>query len=384
MRVEGALKAERNPDNRRQPMHETNLENPLPVLYPQDLFLQQARNATVIFANAHDFDPVYELERPILWAQTDHYNNRVSTTSLTIHNGEASKIHHTNEEVEDFIDYLDSVIVESRPIKIDTVHLERTKVVSIIKQMLGLEPKSDTTRGGFAPYLSSSMYYAKPESPLGDEMLGRTWFYIKNLPGSSQDIDDYKKSVVLALLEAAEISVAGIDTHCQTRITGELMKLVALNNLPGSNLRPLIAGIDLPPVQSDADIEARITAAPFRAQQLFKTMRREDSGAIRRLLDHSYTTTGKESPLWQRYEAYYDDLYRRTKNEDGNGYKNDEHILTRDDHGNLVSLFNTDGTLRPQPIIVYHQAEFQVVEQTFTELMRQEFEEQRGLKYKVN
>jgi len=166
-------------------------------------------------------------------------------------------------------------------------------------------------------------------------MLGRTWFYIKNLPGSSQDIDDYKKSVVLALLEAAEISVAGIDTHCQTRITGELMKLVALNNLPGSNLRSLIAGIDLPPVQSDADIEARITAAPLRAQQLFKNMKREDNGNLRKLIEHQNEIDGNQPELWQRYEAYYDDLYRRTKAEDG--YRLDEHILLRDEQGNLVT-----------------------------------------------
>jgi len=47
----------------------------------------------------------------------------------------------------------------------------------------------------------------------------------------------------------------------------------------------------------------------------------------------------------------------------------------------LVSKYNVDGSLRATPVIVYYQSEFQVLEQAFTELMRKEFEEQRGLKY---
>jgi hypothetical protein len=101
---------------------------------------------------------------------------------------------------------------------------------------------------------------------------------MNSLPGSLKDKEDYKKSVVLALLEAAEVSQTSIDTHCQTRITGELMKLVAFI-LPSSHLRPLIAGTELLPVQSARDIEARITAAPLRAQQLFKKIKEDDGGA---------------------------------------------------------------------------------------------------------
>ena len=89
---------------------------------------------------------------------------------------------------------------------------------------------------------------------------------------------------------------------------------------------------------------------------------------------------GKDPELWQRYQAYYDELYGRTRNEDGS-IKKDEHVLMRDDHGNLVRLYDAAGSLQAMPEIVYYQAEFQVFEQTFTELMRKHFEEQRGLIY---
>ena len=149
--------------------------------------------------------------------------------------------------------------------------------------------------------------------------------------------------------------------------------------MPGSKLRPLIAAEDLPPVVTadEGAMEARITTAPERARQLFDRLKREDSGAIRTLLERH---TNPE--LWQRYQAYYDDLYRRTRISDGiNRFKKDEHILMRDARGNLVSLYDDTGALRAEPIIVYYQAEFQVFEQAFTELMRREFEEQRGLIY---
>ena len=93
---------------------------------------------------------------------------------------------------------------------------------------------------------------------------------------------------------------------------------------------------------------------------------------------------GTEPELFEIYLAYYDDLYQRTVISDVDGkreYKKDEHILMRDDHGNLVSLYNDDGSMRETPQIVYYQSEFQVLEHAFTELMRQEFEEQRSIKY---
>ncbi len=110
-------------------------------------------------------------------------------------------------------------------------------------------------------------------------------------------------SVILAILEASEISEISVVTHYQTRMTGELMKAIAWY-LPGSKLRPLIAGTDLPPVQTDEDMKMRVMAAPERAQELFNRLKREESGAIRALLE-----TTPDPELWERYQAYYDDFY---------------------------------------------------------------------------
>ncbi len=236
------------------------------------------------------------------------------------------------------------------------------------------------------------MYYAKSDAPRGDEMLGRTWAFMKRIAAEKKD-PDLKKNIVLALLETVELSGERIDTHCQTRISGELFKMLSWH-LPDSKLRSLISANDSPAVVSDADMPARINAAPIRARDLFNIMKREDSGETRRLIERCIRED-RDPELWERYEAYYDDLYRRTKvtdgspyNErlhirlsDGRMYKRDEHILMRDDHGNLVRLYDQNGRLRAQPIIVYYQAEFQVFEHAFTQLMKHEFEDQRGLKY---
>ena len=381
MRADAALKAEAISNLvRTHAMHEIKIDDPLVIFNPHDPLIPRTIE-DVGFGNVHDFDPVYEQDRPILWGQTQGYDALLSPIPLTIHNNLETKAnYHTNREVEDFISYLDT-IAAGPDILLDTRNLQGSKVASIIRQMLGLERKHGSTSGGFAPYLSSSMYFGRSDVPLGDEMLGRTWFYMKKTSKDAQELELNKKSVILALLEASEISETGVDTHCQTRITGELMKLVAVNNLPGSHLHPLIIGADLPPAHVADEIRERITTAALRAQQRFSIIKREEDGAIRRLLDRSYARTGNEPPLWERYEAYYDDLYRRTKNENGVGYKLDDHILMRDDLGNLVSKYNADGSLRAEPNIVYYQSEFQVFEKTFTELMRREFEEQRGYKY---
>ncbi len=47
----------------------------------------------------------------------------------------------------------------------------------------------------------------------------------------------------------------------------------------------------------------------------------------------------------------------------------------RDKRGNLVSAFNADGSLREIPLVIYYQAEFQVFEHVFTQLMKREFED---------
>ena len=124
----------------------------------------------------------------------------------------------------------------------------------------------------------------------------------------------------------------------------------------------------------------RSATATDRARQLFNTLKREDSGVIRTLIE-KHIAAGTEPELGERYQAYYDGLYRRTRNAAG-AIKKDEHILLRDPRGNLVrSYFDATGNPRAEPIIVYHQAEFQGFEQAFTELMRKQFEEQRGLIY---
>ncbi len=133
---------------------------------------------------------------------------------------------------------------------------------------------------------------------------------------------------------------------------------------------------DAPP-----DIKARIAFASERAKQIFDRIHREDTGEVRKVREY-HLAQDTEPELWELYQAYYDDLYRRTKTSDGS-YRLDENILTRDNHGNLVKAHGADGTPRPPAAveIVYHQAEFQVLELAFTELMRREFEEQRGLVY---
>ena len=408
MRVDGALKAESANGQRIQPMYETGIDNQLPVVFAEDQFLVEARGPAVATVNAHNFEDVYEADRLLLWKKVPTLAS--GSTQRTIHNGDYTLQNHTtNAEVEDFIKYLDEEIANEKSIVIEKSSIAGTKVVSIIKQMLGLEPKAQGTRGGFAPYLGHSMYHAKENSPKGDEMLGRVWAYMKNLvngktyvtaAAKKTELNDYKKAVVLALVEASEISPTSISTHCQTRTSGELFKLIAWH-LPDSKLRPLIAAVDAPTVRTDADPKTRIINAATYARRLFNIMRQEDSGEIKRLREEQLDIDGGQPPLWKLYEAYYDDLYRRTKGKpgdgyekDANGYRLDEHILTRDGRGNLVSKYQITPvhdhrgkfefnkiTLRQEPLIVYYQAEFQVFEHTFTELMRKEFEEQRGLKY---
>ena len=390
MRVDSALKAEPLDNGRVQPMYETDLDDQLPVFFAQDPFMQQARVVAHAVANAHEFDAIYEQDQAILWGLATAPTESAVTRTI-YNNHEAPYNHHSNVEVDDFITYLETDIAREG-VRIDGRHLSGERVVYIIKMLLGLAPKDTNTTGGFPPYLSSSMYYAKPQSPRGDEMLGRTWAFMKQMADKKKD-PDLKKAVVLALLETVEISGAHIHTHCQTRTSGELFKMLSWH-LPDSKLRSLISANDLPTVVSDTDMPARINAAPIRARDLFKIMKQEDEGERRRLIERCIAED-RDPELWERYEAYYDDLYRRTKvtggtpyNEnlhirlaDGRMYRRDEHILTRDDRGNLVSAFNADGALRAQPIIVYYQAEFQVFEHAFTQLMKREFEDQRGLKY---
>ncbi len=312
----------------------------------------------------------------------------LSAIARTIHNGANSiRNYYTNMEVEDFITYLDATIANRPPLTLDGKATNPVRVVSLVKQMLGLEAKTGGTTGSYAPYLGHSMFYAIPDAPKGDEVLGRIWYMMKEIGGSKhledhkEDPEIYKKSVVLAILEAAEISNGRADTHCQTRMTGELMKAISWH-LPNSKLRPLIAAEDAPPAKTDDDIKNRIAFAPERAKQIFKRIYSAPEGGELYSLWKCHLEQATTPALWELYQAHYDDLYHRTKNPDGS-YRLDANTFTRDTHGNLVKAYLADGTARPPAAveIVYHQAEFQVLEMTFTELMRKEFEEQRGLKY---
>ena len=381
----GHLVAGTVPPSRLQAMYEIGIKNQLPVYYGADPLLMEAL-AGQGAANAHDFDGVYKLDQGLFFEKSNDlgYEEAVDAGESDVphplyNNREIKEDYRTNNSVQDFIHYLDTTVKTGRPFKIDGSDLTGEKVVSTIKQMLGLEPKESDVTGGFAPYLGSSMYYAEPDSPTGDEMLGRVWFFMKKIAKDPTAESENKRAVVMAILEAAEFSGSGISTHCQTRMTGELMKLISWH-LEGSKLRHLIAADDLPPVTSDDDIKERIASAPFRAQQLFNRMKGEDLVGVIRALIERKMIEGEDPELWERYQAYYDALYRRTRNEDGS-FQKDENILTRNGHGDLVSLYDGDGNLRPEPIIVYYQAEFQVFEQAFTELMRKQFEEQRGLIY---
>ena len=118
-----------------------------------------------------------------------------------------------------------------------------------------VEYKQTKLPPGFAPYLGHSIYYDKPDALKGDEMLGRIWFYMKAIAKNTKDEELNKRSVIISMVEAAELSGSSTNTHCQTRMTGELMKLLAFN-LEGSKLLPLIAGNDLPPATNLAAMQA--------------------------------------------------------------------------------------------------------------------------------
>ncbi|CAO5679028.1 MAG: hypothetical protein NEHIOOID_01023 [Holosporales bacterium] len=78
--------------------------------------------------------------------------------------------------------------------------------------------------------------------------------------------------------------------------------------------------------------------------------------------------------LFELYMCYYDALYQGKTiiGEDGIARrKKDEYVLERDASGNMVRRYNADGSLRNNPIIVYHQAEFVIMELEFTKLLRE-------------
>jgi hypothetical protein len=417
MRSVAALGAEPNASAARvQQVYETGLEDLLPSSFAEDPLMRELQAAAGV-ANAHDFDSIYPAEFEILKQKVDilGYQNQPSTHVYTLYNGQnILNNYKTNSEVEDFLKYLDSEFLASTPeISVNGTKYKAKEIISLVKQMLGLQPKASTTSGGFAPYLGSSMLYAKPDSPKGDEVLGRVWFLMNNIisekfiadAAAANDAETLKairndrnancRSVVLAILEAAELSNTNAQTHCQTRLTGELLKITSWH-LEHSKLRKLIAHDDSLEVNSDADIRMRIKAAPAKADSLFKAIH-TTSPNVKKLWG-KHLTLGSKPELFELEMTYYDDLYGRTPVLDTAdqlqvtrhgiiAYKKDEHILERDDLGNLVKKYNADVSLKrnamgaEEPEIVYYQAEFAVLEHEFTKRMKAEFEDQRGLVY---
>jgi acyl-CoA-binding protein len=361
-----------------QSIYETRIGDQLPAAFPNDPYLPQARGI-ITTVNAHEHEALYQLDQPLLWKQTAAFNPVPSPTARTLYNNKlmVTENYHTNAEVEEFINYLDTTLSTGPAFALDGGRMSGDRAVSIIKQILGIEQKASNTSGGFAPYLGSSMYYAKSDSPKGDEMLGRTWHLMRNVSKSDQDLALNQRSVALALLNSVDVCGQLVSTHCQTRTTGQLMQLVCCY-LEGSHLRPVIINDrDESAATSDAAVIDRIKAAPALARSLFDSFRREDQGEIRRLIER-HNEAGVEPQLWERYKAYYDMLYRRTSKASGKGYYCDENILTMDELGNMVSKYGANGWSRAAPVIIYYQAEFLVLEKVFTDLMHAEFEKKRG------
>ena len=419
MRGLAALTAEHNSQTIRvQSIYETKLDSLLPAFCTDDPLMQR-QVATAGFANVHEFDAIYPTEFELLKQKVADmgYQEQPSASTYTIHNEELTiEAHKTNKTVEEFIRYLDSEFANiQESISVNGKKLSSSDAVSLVKQILGLEPKSRTTKVVFAPYLGASMLYANPDSPKGDEVLGRVWFlmnniiserFINDVTASSdekklqvmrEDRNTHRRSVVLAILEAAEINGEVAHINCQTRMTGELLKLACWHTGAESKLRKLIAFDDSLEVETESDIQLRIDVAPMKAKNIFESMKRGEAPAVRALWEkHNESKTPPD--LYEYYLVYYDGLYRRTTvlGPDGNPefgpngmlkYKKDEHILERDNLGNLVSRYNADGSLRrntagaEETEIVYYQAEFAIIEHEFTKLLKAEFQDQRGILY---
>ncbi|MBY0280747.1 MAG: hypothetical protein K2W94_01145 [Alphaproteobacteria bacterium] len=387
MRVNAALDTEENPNTSRlQAMFETDIDHQIPAFYAQDKFLhilngvsQKKRKLEAI--NAHVHEEIYKedvqtfLERCALLG----YKEKQGTTEYTLYNGKKlSKEHYkTYAEVEDFLSYLDTHVTKEKSIG----GINGKQAVAHIKKVLGLE-KSDTL---FDSYLGNPMLFGKEKIGIftGDQVLAATWYYLK-LKDQHRNPNEYyfREELVKWLLDSIdEIESSSADMKCQTRITGEIIRKLSLHE-EGLKIKPYVIREEDPSSPDNEMIKKLIKAAPEKAEILFKAFRQQESlRAINGFSSDQKTNDQRKPELWEIYQIYYDRLYCRTLNPDGITYKHDENILMRDAHGNLVKLYDINGNRRATPLIVYYQAEFQVLEQEFTELMRRHFELQRGLEY---
>ena len=179
--------------------------------------------------------------------------------------------------------------------------------------------------------------------------------------------DDYRRSMVVAILNAAEITGARTDAHCQTRITGELLSALAPSLKKSKLIDSITSGAGLEGLSDN--VPTRVDNAAATANKIFEGVSNDSK-------------SWNNSELYRIYRTFYDALYQRTPQQDAAGhttYLHNEHILQRDAQGNLVRNYDAEGKLLRPAVLVYYQAEFQIIEHTFTQLLRKRLEEQKNL-----
>ncbi|CAO4842402.1 MAG: hypothetical protein CNLJKLNK_00756 [Holosporales bacterium] len=397
MRFTVALMAE--PDasySRIRSIKESYIDAHLPALNPEDPYMNRITLQNG-FANAHTLETHYERDAALIntIVESRGYHAALSDEPLTIYNGdEIKEPYQTNVSVMDFIHYLNTEFKEyQHPLNVDGHSISVDRAVGLVKELLGITPRELST-GAFGSYLARPMLYGASTSITGDMLLGQIWHLIKTSL-SEQTIEkslesneateallressSRKRSVVLALLSGIDFDHNKADIRCQTRITGELLKMACFYLGNESSLRRFIAdGNGAATGGGSQNIAQRIANAPIEAERIFKAVK--DSEAFIQL----YTESDKPE-LFELYLCYYDALYQRKTRlcEDGTiRIDRDEHVLERDALGNMVRRYRSDGSPLENPIIVYYQAEFAVLELHFTKLLKNEFHEKRGLIY---
>lgn len=369
IRAKSALESEPS-DTRALSLFETEIGHHLPPINVQD---QHMGHLVQGYANAHSFEDTYMRDYDVLvtMCQNKGYVEQQSQRTWALYSGASSVVPHyqTNTEVDDFVHYIQQGFFGGH--------------TSLLLQILGIEPVSTKTEH-FGAYLGRSMLYAKPDTPKADEFLGRAWWLTKkiaeektqNMPECAAKVeqDALRKSIGLALLEAVDHSSYGkVSIRCPTRITGEMMKCVCWN-LPGSQLRGLIAGRNaLAPLQ-EQNIQDQIASAQLEARQMFLGI--HDSGVNLKKL-----YADDPSPeLWRVYQAMFDDFYKRNRHNNGTLIVS-EHTLMRDHLGRVVKAFQADGSPRHTPEVVYPQVIFTAIEKAFADLLCQNYEKRRGVAY---
>lgn len=348
-------------------------------------------------ADTHDFEnDIYPHDYTLLAQETQNVD--LSTSSdITLYDNRATRNHKTNVEVIDFLSFMDS----------DFVSDEDNKKADVVRQILGLKQSSNP----FGSYLGHAMYLGG-RGASGDEFLGRVWAHIKVQAANkcwqleqegragegAHEKQVIHRSVVLALVDAAEIINGVAELHCQTRTTGELMKCLSWY-LKDSKLKPFIAGIDEDEPESEQTIKAQIFNATSIANRLIKNLEGGEGRNFKALIQIG------DQELWRLYKALYDDFYGRTYQtlvlkdkktgeelvrtsyQDWNDaikeidsditvmvgfeYLNrDEHLLERDmGTGALVSKWDANGLQRQTPVVKWAQEPFRYIEHVFSQMV---------------